>query len=93
MANAVVRVEGRRLYPDVLMQDQPLVIEVDGYAVHGGRVAFQKDRERLNLFAQAGFTVLRFTWEDLTQNPATVVTRIRRTLRGKDLLLDGTAGA
>jgi very-short-patch-repair endonuclease len=93
VANAVVRVEGRRLYPDVLMHDQPLVIEVDGYAVHGGRAAFQKDRERLNLFAQAGFTVLRFTWEDLTENPATVITRIRRTLGGKNLHADGASGA
>lgn len=93
VANAVVRVEGHRLYPDVLLREQDLVIEVDGYAVHGGRVAFQKDRERQNLFVQAGFTVLRFTWEDLTQNPTTVVTRIRRTLAGRNLHADGTSGA
>ncbi|HEX5336265.1 MAG TPA: DUF559 domain-containing protein [Propionicimonas sp.] len=93
VANATIRVEGRRLCPDVLMRDRPLVIEVDGYAFHGGRVAFQKDRERLNLFAQAGFTVLRFTWEDLTENPATVVTRIRRTLHGMNLHVDGASGA
>ncbi len=93
VANAVVRVEGHRLYPDVLLREQDLVIEVDGYASHGGRAAFQKDRERLNLFAQAGFTVLRFTWEDLTQNPETVVTRIRRTLGGTNLHPHGVSGA
>lgn len=93
VANATIRVEGRRLYPDVLLREQPLVIEVDGYTFHGGRVAFQKDRERLNLFAQAGFTVLRFTWEDLTENPAMVITRIRRTLRGMNLHLDAASGA
>ena len=93
VANATIRIEGRRLYPDVLMRDRPLIIEVDGYAFHGGREAFQKDRERLNLFAQAGFTVLRFTWEDLTQNPATVITRIRRTVHGMNLQMDGAAGA
>lgn len=92
VANATIRIEGRRLYPDVLMRDRPLIIEVDGYAFHGGREAFQKDRERLNLFAQAGFTVLRFTWEDLTQNPATVITRIRRTLHGMNLQMDGASG-
>ena len=95
VANATIRVEGRRLYPDVLMRDQPLVVEVDGYAFHGGRVAFQKDRERQNLFAQAGFTVLRFTWEDLTENPTMVVTRTRRTLRGMNgmnLHADGASG-
>jgi very-short-patch-repair endonuclease len=93
VANATIRIEGRRLYPDVLMRDRPLIIEVDGYAFHGGREAFQKDRERLNLFAQAGFTVLRCTWDDLTGNPATVITRIRRTLHGMNLQLDGASRA
>ena len=46
-----------------------------------------------DLFAQAGFTVLRFTWADLTENPATVITMIRRTLRGMNLHVDGASGA
>jgi very-short-patch-repair endonuclease len=93
VANATIRVEGCRLHPDVLMREQPLVIEVDGFTFHGGHVAFQKDRERQNLFAQAGYTVLRFTWEDLTENPAKVITRIRRTLRGMNPHLPAESGS
>jgi len=92
VANAAIRVEGRRLHPDVLMEELPLVIEVDGFAFHGGRVAFQADRERQNLLAQAGFTVLRFTWEDLTDRPAQVVTRVRRTIRAMNLHPDNEYG-
>ena len=91
VANPAIRVDGRRLHPDVLLGEE-LVIEVDGYAFHGGRVAFQKDRERQNLLAQAGYTVLRFTWEDLTVAPEKVITRIRRTLRGRNLQLDSLQG-
>lgn len=92
VANPVVRVEGRRLHPDVLLGAE-LVIEVDGYAVHGGRDAFQRDHDRQNLLVQAGFTVLRFTWEDVTERPALVITRIGRTLRGRNLLPGRTSGA
>lgn len=93
VANATVRVDGRTLHPDVLLREHPLVIEVDGFAFHGGRVAFQRDRERQNLLVQAGYTVLRFTWEDLTDSPAQVVTRVRRTILGMNLHLDSAWGA
>ena len=93
VANATIRVDGRRLHPDVLLGEQPLVLEVDGYAHHGGRDAFQRDRERQNLLAQAGFTVLRFTWADLTENPARVITRIQRTLGGMNQHRDPSSSA
>ncbi len=93
VANPSIRIEGRRLQPDVLLREARLVIEVDGFAFHSGRVEFQKDRERQNLLVQAGFTVLRFTWDDLTERPAQVVTRIERTLRGRNLHLDPSSAA
>lgn len=93
VANARVRVEGRTLRPDVLLREHPLVIEVDGFAFHGGREAFQQDRERQNLLAQAGYTVLRFTWEDLTENPDQVITRVRKTILAMFLHLDSAVGA
>jgi very-short-patch-repair endonuclease len=54
-------------YPDVR-----LAIEVDGWAFHGSREAFQDDRERQNRLATAGWTVLRFTWHDVVRRPTDV---------------------
>lgn len=80
VANTALVIDGRRLLPDVLFRRARLAVEVDGYAFHGGRAAFQNDRERLNLLAQVGLTVLRFTWEDLTARPELVIRQIKRTV-------------
>lgn len=64
---------------DVLFSAQRVVVEVDGRRFHG-QDRFQADRTRDNLLQSAGYTVLRFTWEDLTMRPHEVVNRIRQTL-------------
>lgn len=38
---------------------------------------FRSDRQRQNELVLAGWTVLRFTWHDLTQRPEQVVAEIR----------------
>lgn len=70
---------------DVLFRVERLVLEIDGFGYHG-RSTFQNDRARQNGLVSAGYTVLRFTWEDLTQRPdqvaiqvTTVLTRLRPT--------------
>ncbi len=62
-------------YPDV-----SLAIEVDGYEFHGSLGAFRHDRARQNELVAAGWTVLRFTWHDVTQRPERVVGSIRCVL-------------
>lgn len=64
---------------DVLFRSERLVIEVDGYAYHG-RQRFQEDRTRQNRLVAHGYTVLRFTWADLTQRPDEVSAQVRATL-------------
>lgn len=64
---------------DVLFPAALLVIEVDGTAYHGPD-RFQADRTRQNRLVAAGFTVLRFTWRDLVDRPASVAAQIRATL-------------
>lgn len=64
---------------DVLFRAERLVIEVDGYAFHG-RQRFQEDRTRQNRLVAHGYTVLRFTWTDLTQRPDDVSAQVRATL-------------
>ncbi|NMR20148.1 type IV toxin-antitoxin system AbiEi family antitoxin domain-containing protein [Cellulomonas fimi] len=60
---------------DVLFPAERLVIEVDGFEFHG-REKFQADRDRQNRLVGAGYTVLRFTWSDLTRRPDAVVRQV-----------------
>jgi very-short-patch-repair endonuclease len=55
-----------------------LAIEVRAW--HSAPDRFQRDRTRQNLAVTAGWTVLRFTWEDLTSRPDEVVATVRGTL-------------
>ncbi len=62
---------------DCLHPDLKLVIEVDGRAWHSKADRFQRDRTRQNNLVLAGYTVLRFTWHDLTNRPGYVTDTIR----------------
>jgi very-short-patch-repair endonuclease len=53
-----------------------LVVEVDGYAWHSSRNRFERDRARDATITAAGFTVLRMTWRQITEQPAAVVAGI-----------------
>jgi very-short-patch-repair endonuclease len=48
-----------------------IAIEVDGMAYHVGAERFCRDRSRPEDLVGLGWTVLRFTWADLAQRPAT----------------------
>ena len=65
---------------DFLWPDARLVVEVDGRATHGTRRAFQADRDRDGRLAVTGYTVLRFTWWDVTRRHAVVADRVQRLL-------------
>lgn len=65
---------------DVAFPDARLAIEVDGWAWHGDVERFQADRRKQNALVAAGWTVLRFTWADLTDRPEATVRRIRAAL-------------
>lgn len=65
---------------DVLFEGARLVIEVDGRAWHTDNRRFQHDRTRQNRLVGLGYTVLRFTWEDLTRRPDYVADTVRTTL-------------
>ena len=65
---------------DFLWLEARLVVEVDGRATHDTRRAFQADRDRDGRLAVAGYTVLRFTWWDITRRHAVVAERVVRLL-------------
>jgi hypothetical protein len=53
-----------------------IAAEIDGYAFHGGRAAFERDRRRDGILRAAGIDVLRFTWRRLTQESHAVVVEL-----------------
>jgi very-short-patch-repair endonuclease len=65
---------------DFVYPEERVVIEVDGRRFHGPEV-FESDRERDNAASLAGWRVLRFTWQMVTERPEYVVATIREALR------------
>lgn len=61
---------------DVLFPVAMLVVEIDGFATHGDRAAFERDRRRDADLLGAGYRVLRVTWRQLDRDAAAVVATI-----------------
>ncbi len=57
-----------------------VLVEIDGREWHIGREPFQRDRTKQNALVRAGWTVLRFTVEDIRIRPAYVIAEIRHAL-------------
>ena len=74
-----VNVRIDRFEVDFLWRPQRLIIEVDGWASHGTRSAFEEDRARDARLKLLGYDVVRFTWRQVTSEGA-AVTRALRTL-------------
>lgn len=65
---------------DVAFPDVRLAIEVDGWAWHKDAESFRTDRRKGNALVGAGWTLLRFTWADLTEQPDDVLSQVRAAL-------------
>ena len=70
---------------DLADEGRRLVVEAESYEHHGTRQGFRKDVRRYTELAVFGWTVLRFTWEDVMLQPAYV----RWALESWRLTLDG----
>jgi hypothetical protein len=57
-----------------------LLIELDSEAHHLDRIAFRRDRSKQNRAIVLGWTVLRYTWWDLREQPWRVVSEVRSAL-------------
>jgi very-short-patch-repair endonuclease len=75
---ANVMVEGVEV--DFIWRDRRLVAEIDGFAYHTGRAAFERDRRRDGVLAAAGYRVIRVTWRQLTTAPEEVLVLVARAL-------------
>jgi very-short-patch-repair endonuclease len=65
---------------DALWPSHRLIVEVDGFAYHGNRAAFERDRRRDAALTAAGYRVVRVTWRQLTDEPHAVVALLARLL-------------
>jgi very-short-patch-repair endonuclease len=74
--NHAVVIRGRTVRIDVAFRARKIAIEIDGFAYHSDRSRYQQDRSRQNLLVLDGWTVLRFTWEDVTDRPDQVLAAI-----------------
>jgi very-short-patch-repair endonuclease len=65
---------------DFLWREERLVVEIDGYAFHADRQAFERDRRRDAELAAHGYRVIRVTWRQLLDAPTVVVARVAQVL-------------
>ena len=67
-ANVWMTVAGEEMQVDFLWRNNRVIVEVDGFATHRTRQAFQRDRRRDQLLTSVGWRVIRFTWDDVTED-------------------------
>ena len=65
---------------DLVWRERTLVAEVDGYAFHASRSAFERDRRRDAHLIGMGYRVIRLTWRQLTREPEAIVALLARAL-------------
>jgi very-short-patch-repair endonuclease len=65
---------------DLLWEEQRLVVEIDGYAFHSSRAAFERDRLRDAELQALGFRVMRVTWRQIAEEPHALLARIAQAL-------------
>lgn len=73
--------DGTRVEVDALWPDQKLILGADGYGAHSGRKAFENDRHRDVQLELLGYTVVRFTWLQLTKRAEATTQVIAELLR------------
>ncbi len=78
--NAWIDLKIRRYRADCLWSAQKVIVELDGYATHGTRAAFEGDRERDRRLAVAGYRVMRVTWAQLHEMPEDIGADLRALL-------------
>ena len=76
-----VRLAGHEV--DLFWPDQGVVIEIDGYAFHSSRAAFERDRVRDAQLQAIGLRVMRVTWRQIVAEPEALLVRIAQLLAAR----------
>lgn len=62
--------------PDFAWPERKLALEMDSYKHHGGRDAFDHDRDRLDDLLLAGWRVIHSTWTEATKYPERLLAKL-----------------
>lgn len=68
---------------DFLWRDERLVVEIDGFAFHSDRAAFEADRLRDADLAAHGIQVMRITWRQLMEEREATLVRLVQALAAR----------
>jgi len=79
-----VRVAGYEV--DFLWREQRLVVEVDGFAYHSSRAAFERDRRKDADLQAAGLRVIRVTYRQITRDREALIARIAKQLYSEPVI-------
>jgi len=66
---------------DATWPEHRVIVECDGFATHGTRAAFERDRAKDRALQVAGWRVVRITWRQLTDDPDEIAEQLRTLLR------------
>ncbi len=83
----IATTRGSRPRVDLLWPAGRLVVELDGYADHGTRSAFMRDRQRDFELVLSGYTVLRLANEEVAQDCARALEKIRDLVQHRKQVL------
>ena len=78
--NATVDVPPEPREVDCLWPDHRLIAELDGFAAHGTRTAFEEDRDRDRALLVARYRVTRITWRQIAEDEDALADALRSLL-------------
>jgi very-short-patch-repair endonuclease len=78
--NVPIALEGAQVEADFLWAEAGLILEADGHKSHGTIAAFENDRRRDQRLQEAGWRVVRCTWRQVVNEPATLTRTLRKLL-------------
>ena len=91
-ANLQIELPGfGRAVADVAVEEEKVVVEVDGWAFHRDLRAFLRDGPRQSALAATGRLVLRTHWYELRDDPDAFLGRLRATLRARSWSVERTS--
>lgn len=65
---------------DAVWFEQEVIVELDSHLAHGTPTRLEHDHRRDLELRAAGYIVLRYTWQQLTETPELVIADLRRAL-------------
>lgn len=88
--NATLDLGARQVIVDCLWRPQRLIVELDGFAAHGGsRQRFESDAARQRALMACGWAVMPVTWRDLHGDPGSLAAEIRMALELREITSGG----